>query len=70
MHSPDAFDRQDADDFPENEDGVTCLRCNTPGLYWQRVTQADGRSEKPVLFEDDKPHVCKPNPDDFEDLTK
>jgi hypothetical protein len=71
VRTPDAFDMQHADDFPENEgDGVTCLRCNTPGLYWQHVTQPDGRSEKPVLFEDGRRHVCKPNSDDFEDLTK
>lgn len=58
------------DDFPENEDGVTCLRCKEPGLYWQMVTQSDGRSEKPVLFKDGHRHVCRPSADDFEDLTR
>jgi hypothetical protein len=70
MNEPDAFDRAHADEFPENDEGVTCLRCGEEGLYWQNVTQADGRSEKPVLFENGRRHVCKPNPDDFEDLTK
>lgn len=68
MHAPgDEFDH---DEFPENEDGVTCLRCGQAGLYWQEVITADGRSEKPVLFQGGKPHVCRPSADDFEDLTK
>lgn len=65
------YDRY-ADRFGELDDdeGVTCKRCGEQGLYWQLVTQPDGRSEKPVLFDsaDDRPHVCAPNPDDFEVL--
>ena len=53
------------DEYPES--GVTCLRCGQSGLHWRMVTQADGRSEKPVLFDDSMHrHVCKPAPDDFE----
>jgi hypothetical protein len=68
------IDHEEAPDFAEDDDddeqGVTCNRCGAEGLYWQRVTQPDGRSEKPVLFEDGRRHVCKPSADDFEDLTK
>jgi hypothetical protein len=59
--TPDAFDMDAAD-----EESVTCLRCGEEDLYWQRVTQADGRSDKSVLFENGKRHVCKPSAEDFE----
>ena len=70
MREPNTLDRHHADEFPENEDGVTCLRCQTQGLHWRMVAQADGRSDKPVLFDDSMHrHVCKPSADDFEALS-
>ena len=59
MREPDTFDRYDAEDSPD-EDGITCRRCGATGLYWQRVTQADGRGEKSVLFSETthRRHVC------------
>jgi hypothetical protein len=66
MRHPDAFDMDDAQDRAEPED-VTCNRCGDDGLHWQRVTAPDGRSERSVLFASDmRPHVCKPNPRDFD----
>lgn len=57
----------DTDDDPRD---VTCRRCNATGLHWQMVTQPDGRSERPVLFnEKGRRHVCTPSSDDFEVLT-
>jgi len=55
-------------DFQESElgdaDDIRCRRCGTEGLYWQRVTQADGRGEKSVLFDSStkRRHVCDDTP--------
>lgn len=56
------------DEYPENEHGVSCLHCGRSGLYWQDTWDAAGE-RRPKLYEDGKPHVCKPSADDFEDLT-
>lgn len=68
MTQPHVFSRRHADEYPENEDGVTCLHCRATDLYWQDTYTADGQ-RRPKLYENGKPHVCKPNADDFEDLT-
>lgn len=68
MNEPDTLDRQHADEYPENADGVTCLHCARAGLYWQDTWDAAGQ-RRPKLYEGGKPHVCKPSADDFEDLT-
>lgn len=61
---PELFD--DYDEDQEAKDRITCQRCGTQGLHWQQVTQADGKSERPQLFnERNRPHVC-PLTDDFE----
>lgn len=65
--TPDAFDMQDAEDNPDEEQ-VTCLHCGATGLYWQDTWDAKG-NRKPRLFDDGKPHVCKPNAADFEDMS-
>lgn len=63
---PDAYDMGEAAERAEPED-VTCNRCGEDGLHWERVTAADGRSERSVLFDESmRPHVCKPNPHDFD----
>lgn len=63
------IDHEEGPDFDpfgdENEDGVTCLHCGEEGLYWQETFGPDGQV-KPRLYEDGKPHVCKPSADDFE----
>jgi hypothetical protein len=62
----DAYDMDDAAERAEPQD-VTCNRCQEDGLHWQRVTAADGRSERSVLCDDRmRPHVCKPSADDFD----
>ncbi|HSV48330.1 MAG TPA: hypothetical protein VLJ58_21255 [Ramlibacter sp.] len=45
---------------------ITCKHCGAE-CYWQETYGADGRP-KAKLFEDGKPHVCKPSADDFEVL--
>jgi hypothetical protein len=45
------------------KEDLTCKHCGAE-CYWQEVITADG-TPKPRLFEDGKPHVCKPSPDDF-----
>jgi hypothetical protein len=64
VRQPDAFDMQDADDQPEG-DAVACMHCRASGLYWQDTWDGAG-NRKPRLYEDGKPHVCKPSSDDFE----
>lgn len=71
MPRDDTFDSEydrDADRLDEDdEQGVTCRRCGAGGLHWQNVTAPDGRSEKPVLFDEDfRRHYCQPSADDFE----
>lgn len=58
---------QDADDSPE-ADAVTCIHCGAGGLYWQDTWDGQGQ-RRPRLYEDGKPHVCKPNSDDFDVVT-
>lgn len=62
------IDHEEYPDFEQDDEGVTCNRCGEAGCYWQPITQPDGRSEKPVLFDSatDKAHVCAPSADDFE----
>jgi hypothetical protein len=43
----------------------TCMHCHALGLYWQDTWDVAG-NRKPRLYEDGKPHVCKPSSDDFE----
>lgn len=45
----------------------TCRTCGAD-CYWQEVVAGDGRV-KPRLFENGKPHVCKPSSDDFDVVT-
>lgn len=59
------MNRLNADDYPENEDGVRCLRCGQEGCYWQDTWNASG-VRKPKLYQDGQPHVCAPSTDDFE----
>lgn len=63
---PDAFD---ADEEAEQRDdeGVTCRRCRARDLYWQDTYDAAGQ-RRPKLFEDGKPHVCRPSADDFDEI--
>lgn len=44
---------------------ITCQFCGAEDLYWQEVFGPDGKP-RARLFEDGKPHVCKPSTDDFE----
>jgi hypothetical protein len=70
MRVPDAFDRNDAHEL-DDADGIRCRRCGTEGLYWQRVTQADGRTEKSVLFDSHtkRRHECPaPGADAFSEV--
>lgn len=61
------FDNHDDTD-QDDSDTLACRRCGAVGLYWMRVTQADGRSDKHLLFEErtKRRHVCEPNDDAFE----
>lgn len=63
---PDAFDMGDADERAEPAD-VTCRFCGQDGLYWQETWDAGGRP-RPKLYENGKPHVCKPSADDFDEV--
>jgi hypothetical protein len=59
------------EEFSERDEpnDVRCNRCGQGGLHWRRVTAADGRSEKSVLFTDSMSrHICKPSADDFDTL--
>lgn len=49
--------------YPEN---LTCKHCGAE-CYWQEVYGKNGEPRN-VLFEDGKPHACKPSADDFEVL--
>lgn len=44
----------------DDADGIRCRRCHSDGLYWQKVTQADGMRESSVLFDSHtrRRHVC------------
>jgi hypothetical protein len=44
---------------------ITCRHCNQDGCYWQETWDGQGRA-RPRLYEDGKPHVCRPSADDFE----
>lgn len=61
-YTPDPFLEEDGDDT------LKCRRCGKDGLYWMRVTQADGRTEKSLLFDmhTKRRHLCEPNDDAFE----
>lgn len=43
---------------------TTCKFCEAD-CYWQEVIAGDG-TPKVRLFENGKPHVCRPSSDDFE----
>jgi hypothetical protein len=43
---------------------ITCKSCGAE-CYWQEVVTKDGHI-KPRLFENGKPHVCRPSADDFD----
>lgn len=59
-HTPDAFDRQQAEEDPE----ILCRSCQAE-CYWQEVYNKYGIPGN-RLFEGGKQHVCKPSADDFE----
>lgn len=66
---PDDLDMEEADERADEHPGVTCSRCGEADLHWQMVTAPDGRSERPVLFNERmQRHVCRPSADDFEAL--
>jgi hypothetical protein len=52
------------------EDDIVCKRCGAAGLYWQRVTQADGRGERSVLFDarSKRQHKCEIGADAFSEV--
>ena len=56
------------DPFEDEEDRViTCKHCGATDLHWLQVVQPDGRSEKPVLFNQrGMRHICQPSADDFQ----
>jgi hypothetical protein len=66
VRPPDFFDRADAADL-DDADGIQCRRCGETGLYWMKITQADGMSEKSVLFDSatEKRHICLMRTDAF-----
>ena len=65
MRMPDHFDRQDAEDDPD--DRITCARCGTPGLHWQATVNADGEPAHKLFTERNRPHKCpEPSADAFE----
>jgi hypothetical protein len=49
------------------KEDLTCRSCGAD-CYWQEVVAGDGQI-KPRLFENGKPHVCKPSADDFDVVT-
>jgi hypothetical protein len=63
MRVPDAFDMDDAAELGDQDD-IVCKRCGAAGLYWQSVTQADGRGERYALFDgrSKRPHRCETGP--------
>lgn len=64
MPEIDPFDEVELDD----EDGIVCRRCNKANLYWQKIYNRDGLSERSALFDsaDNRQHFCEPSADDFE----
>lgn len=61
------FDHRGDDELDEDDDRVTCNRCQVIGLHWQEIIKGDGTRDHALFNERNRKHVCAgPDTEGFE----